>query len=271
MKDSVNINVFAPHPALQSYVHNYCYLGPGAVDDQMSSLDIYPVEHTQMTFVLDEEHMFRETGTDIIHSYPLCFVGLLDEYRSFDRFPKMLVQVIFKPYGAFKLFGIPQRYFSNEATDVRLLFPEMTSLTEQLKGAAGSAAEVVALLEGWLLRRLLMAAKTDVSRVAYACEQIQKNKGVLRIEELTRNMGMSATTLGDQFREKVGFSPKAFSRIVRFNHINNFLEQHRSTNWQELVYTFGFFDQNHFIKEFKRFYGCTPSEWHSRKFFNNPI
>ncbi|MNL09584.1 HTH-type transcriptional activator RhaR [compost metagenome] len=84
-------------------------------------------------------------------------------------------------------------------------------------------------------------------------------------------MGMSTTTLGDQFREKVGFSPKAFSRIVRFNHINAFIDKHHATNWQELVYTFGFFDQNHFIKEFKRFYGCTPSEWHSRQLFGYPV
>jgi AraC-like DNA-binding protein len=97
---------------------------------------------------------------------------------------------------------------------------------------------------------------------------IQKSRGVIRIEELSRSIGMSTTTLGDQFREKVGFGPKTFSRIVRFNHINSFIGRQQHTDWQELVYTYGFFDQNHFIKEFKRFYGCTPSEWHSSQFFN---
>jgi AraC-like DNA-binding protein len=265
MNNEAATQFYTPHPALQPYVQGYLYAGMWAVYNQTASLNIYPVEYTAMSFVLDEQHQFRETGTNAVYSCPLCFVGLLDHGRSFDVFPKRLVQVIFKPYGAFKVFGIPQRYFSNEATDLDLLFPEIKTFTEQLKEADGSADKIVALLENWLLKRLATNVKTNVNGVAYACEQIKKSKGLLRIEELSSDMGMSTTTLGDQFRDKVGFSPKAFSRIVRFNNINNFISQHHSINWQELVYTFGFFDQNHFIKEFRRFYGCTPSEWHARQ------
>jgi AraC-like DNA-binding protein len=263
MSNETVAKLYTPHPALQPYVQGYLYAGMWAVYNQTASLNIYPVEYTAMSFVLDEQHEFRETGTNTTYTCPLCFVGLLDRSRSFDRFPKRLVQVIFKPYGAFKLFGIPQRYFSNEATDVSLLFPESKTLTEQLKEAGGSAEKIVMLLENWLLKCLAANAKANVNSVAYACEQIKKNLGVLRIEELSNEMGMSTTALGDQFRDKVGFSPKAFSRIVRFNNINNFISQHHSISWQELVYTFGFFDQNHFIKEFRGFFGCTPSQWHA--------
>ncbi len=265
------MGVFVPHQALQPYVESYCYIEPGGIVDGLSSLSIYPVDNTQMSFVLDEYHEFREIGLEEVTSYPLCFVGLLDQGRSFDRFPKSFVQIIFKPYGAFKLFGIPQRYFSNQGTDMRLLFPEMQSLTEQLREIAGVPFKAIALLEAWLLKRLLLAGKTEVDKVAYACEQIRKNHGVIRIEELSRSMAMSTTTLGDQFREKIGLSPKTYSRIVRFNDISSFISRHHTVNWQELVYTFGFFDQNHFIKEFKRFYGCTPSEWHSRCFYGNSV
>lgn len=268
MKDNVNINLFAPHPALQPYVQHYCYMGAGAIDDNLTTLSMYPVDSTQMSFVLDEYHQFRETGGEEISTYPLCFVGLIDQGRVFDRFPKKFVQVIFKSYGAFKFFKIPQRYLVNQGTDMRLLFPETTSLTEQLRALAHSPFKVIELLEAWLLKRLLLTEKTDVDRIGNACEMIQKSRGVIRIEELSRSIGMSTTTLGDQFREKVGFGPKTFSRIVRFNHINSFIGRQQHTDWQELVYTYGFFDQNHFIKEFKRFYGCTPSEWHSSQFFN---
>lgn len=265
IKSSASIHVFAPHKALQDYVQTYCYFYLGADADQMSALDMYPVEHAQLSFVLDESHRFRESGTEQVDGYPLCFVGLLDQGRCFDLFPKKVVQILFKPYGAFKLFGIPQRYFCNQGTDVQLLFPDTASLTEQLREVSNSPAKVISLLETWLLKRLLVSAKTDVNAIAFACAQIQKEKGLVRIEELSRKVGMSTTTLGEQFREKVGLSPKTFSRIVRFNNINSFITQNQSVNWQELVYTFGFFDQNHFIKEFKHFYGCTPSQWHSRQ------
>ncbi|SDL75955.1 Helix-turn-helix domain-containing protein [Pedobacter sp. ok626] len=264
MEDLANMGIFTPHQALQPYVQSYCYMGPGVIKDHFSALSIYPVDYTQMSFVLDEYHEFREIGIEEISSYPLCFVGLLDQGRSFDRFPKSVVQVLFKPYGAFKLFGIPQRYLCNQGTDMRLLFPEASSLAEQLRAAAHSPVEAIVLLEKWLLNRLPLTAKVNVDVVAYACQQIQDSKGVVRIDELSRSMRISTTTLGDQFREKIGLSPKTFSRIVRFNDINNFISRNQNVSWQELVYKFGFFDQNHFIKEFKRFYGCTPSEWHRR-------
>lgn len=261
------MNVFTPHPALQPYIQCYCYMGSGAIDDSLTSLSMYPVDNTLLSFVLEEYHQFREAGVGDISSYPLCFVGLIDQGRVFDLFPKRFVQVVFKPYGAFKLFRIPQCHLSNQGTDMRLLFPETAHLTEQLRAVAQTPFKAIELLESWLLKRLLLTEKTEVKRIAYACEQIQKSSGMIRIEELSRRIGMSTTTLGDQFREKVGFSPKTFSRIVRFNHINDFISSQRHTDWQELAYTYGFFDQNHFIKEFKRFFGCTPSEWHSDHFF----
>src|SRR5690349_2305000 len=130
IKSNVSIRVFAPHQALQEYVLSYCYFCISEGADQMPALDMYPVEYTQLSFVLDETHEFRESGTDRVDGYPLCFVGLLDQGRSFDLFPKKVVQILFKPYGAFKLLGIPQRYLSNQGTDVQLLFPETVSLKE---------------------------------------------------------------------------------------------------------------------------------------------
>jgi len=260
---SLNNQFFMAHPALQPYIDGYLYLDMNFSCDTGAPLNIYPVTSTQMSFVIDEQHIFHEVGVDRIYQYPLCFLGLLDHSRSFDVYPKELIMVIFKPYGAFKLFGIPQRYFSNEATDVQLLFPEIKSLTEQLREVAKMPTAVVARLESWLLKRLINTEKINVNSVAYACNQIQKSRGLIRIAELSRQVGMSETNLGVQFREKVGFSAKAFSRIVRFNNINSFITENNAVNWQELVYKFDFFDQNHFIKEFKRFYGCTPSQWHA--------
>jgi len=261
--NNVSSQFFTPHLELQPYIESYLFYELNFSDSVIPPLSIYPVARTEMSFVLDEYHEFHEVGSDKADSYALCFVGLLDHSRHFDVFPRKLVMVMFKPYGAFKLFGIPQRYFSNQATDVRLLFPEIVTLTAQLKEVAKAPAAVVARLEAWLLKRLKASEKTDVSGVAYACEQIQKSRGLIRIAELSKNVGMSETNLGVQFREKVGFSAKAFSRIVRFNNVNSFITKQNAINWQELVYKFEFFDQNHFIKEFKRFYGCTPSQWHS--------
>ncbi|WP_448634182.1 hypothetical protein [Pedobacter panaciterrae] len=182
---SLNNQFFMAHPALQPYIDGYLYLDMNFSCDTGAPLNIYPVTSTQMSFVIDEQHLFHEVGVDRIYQYPLCFLGLLDHSRSFDVYPKELIMVIFKPYGAFKLFGIPQRYFSNEATDVQLLFPEIKILTEQLREVAKMPTAVVARLESWLLKRLINTEKINVNSVAYACDQIQKSRGLIRIAELS--------------------------------------------------------------------------------------
>jgi AraC-like DNA-binding protein len=62
--------------------------------------------------------------------------------------------------------------------------------------------------------------------------------------------------LEKRFRQAVGTSPKKFASIVRFKHVIQRYDSGRSLT--ELAYEAGFYDQAHFIKEFKIFTGDTP-------------
>ena len=62
------------------------------------------------------------------------------------------------------------------------------------------------------------------------------------------------------FSKYIGLSPKFYSRIIRFSHIFELMRS-KDNSWGDLVYKSGFYDQSHFIKNFKEFTGEDPSSY----------
>tara|TARA_B100000678_G_scaffold281973_1_gene280356 strand:- start:1353 stop:2180 length:828 start_codon:yes stop_codon:yes gene_type:complete len=88
---------------------------------------------------------------------------------------------------------------------------------------------------------------------------IFKKNGFLDTEK-DLNTGLSPRQLRRIFNFYIGTTAKSFSNVVRFQHILNTKLSKQSLKENKLYLDVGFFDQAHFIKNFKTFYGVTPSE-----------
>lgn len=106
--------------------------------------------------------------------------------------------------------------------------------------------------------------QTELSKADFKCDRrllsalhnIFTSNGNVRIES-DLDVGLSPRQLRRVFDTYIGDSPKSFSRTVRFQrYLQANLSSHRADNQ---FYDFGYYDQVHFIKEFKRLYGTTPS------------
>jgi AraC-like DNA-binding protein len=102
--------------------------------------------------------------------------------------------------------------------------------------------------------------KNDVAN--YAIITILTHNGAVDLNSIAQNCGISSRYLQKIFLEKVGFSPTYFTRILRFRQALNTLnstsaKQHLTT----VGYQMGYFDQAHFIREFKEFTGFSPSHY----------
>jgi AraC-like DNA-binding protein len=255
---------FIPHSLLQPYIQAYAYTHLENTCGGLINIDLYPIGYPILSFVLKERHVVSVKDTNKEYHLRFNFTGQLDRYLSFQtRSPSLsAIYIIFKPFGAYKLFGVPQRYFVNESVSMVDFLPNAISVTAQMEEHTHNPTKIVSLLEKWLLQQLLLQHKTNTDRVDYICGQIESRSGNLSIKELCKTTGISKTSLEDHFREKVGLGPKMYSRVVRFNNVNQFIQKNIGTNWQELIYQFNYFDQAHFIKEFKGFFGYTPSQAH---------
>ncbi|MDF1573026.1 MAG: helix-turn-helix domain-containing protein [Bacteroidales bacterium] len=72
------------------------------------------------------------------------------------------------------------------------------------------------------------------------------------------SMGLSPRTLERKIKHDIGLSPKKFHRIVRFNRAYSTIKNNPGMRLQDVVFRYGYYDQSHFVNEFREFTGSTP-------------
>ena len=189
--------------------------------------------------------------------------GLADHSRVFKNSPDIgTVLIFFKDAGAAPFFRQPLHELFRESVslDNYMLRSELLCLEEQL-AAATTGITRIAVVENFLIKRMTQSEPDKLVMAAIAL--IHKNKGNIRIKELMEQLNISQSPLEKRFRQAVGASPKKFASIVR---LKNVLQQYDpSVSLTELGHEAGFYDQAHFIKEFKSFTGDTPEIFFSDK------
>lgn len=97
--------------------------------------------------------------------------------------------------------------------------------------------------------------------IEYSIKQIYLSKGNINVNQLTVDTGYSDRYLRKKFEEYIGFSPKQFSKIVRFQNSLAMIFKDNSYNSLDIVYENGYHDHPHFIREFKKFAQLTPTQF----------
>ncbi len=126
---------------------------------------------------------------------------------------------------------------------------------------AKSDLDRLIVVESFLIQRLNI--RLNQRQIILAVEIIKKHAGNLKITMLAQQLKISQCQLEKRFRKIVGASPKKFASIVRFRNVLNIAHGERSMT--QLGLEAGFFDQAHFIKDFKSFTGITPEQYFRRK------
>ena len=118
--------------------------------------------------------------------------------------------------------------------------------------------KIKSLLDEYFLSEYSKRKILADDRVFNALEIILKNKGVVNLKDL--NTGLSARQMRRLFHFYVGDSIKTFSKVVRFQNILQAKPSIQSLRQDKIYYDMGYYDQAHFVKEFKHFYGATPRQ-----------
>ncbi|MEO1451189.1 MAG: helix-turn-helix domain-containing protein, partial [Bacteroidota bacterium] len=95
-------------------------------------------------------------------------------------------------------------------------------------------------------------------RLYDAINIILQHFGVVNVET-DIDTGVSPRQLRRLFKYYIGDTPKSFSKVVRFQNILKAKPSTQSLRQNKLFYDLGYYDQAHFIKDFKNFYGVTPT------------
>ncbi|MGH9026169.1 MAG: helix-turn-helix transcriptional regulator [Acidimicrobiia bacterium] len=167
------------------------------------------------------------------------------------------IQLDLTPLGAYRLLGVPMCEIANQVVELDVLCGRrVVELTDQL-AAAPSWAERFALLDRTLWSWGADGPEAEPA-VAWAWRQLDGAKGQVPVGLLADEIGWSRRHFASRFRQRIGLTPKATGRVLRFTHAVDLLE--RAGTIAEVAATCGYADHSHLDREFNALAGCTPSE-----------
>lgn len=184
--------------------------------------------------------------------------GITNSYKVFKNSPDIgTILVYFTETGLLHFTTNPANELFNQSIGVDYIFPpvKVREAEERLVMAINDAARILIMNQFFL--SLLREITTD-KLIIEAVRLIYASKGTIKIKTLQEQLFISQSPFEKRFRKLVGTSSKKFAAIVRFNAVMEGLQTPRSLT--EICYEYGFFDQAHFIKDFKQFTGKTPEE-----------
>jgi AraC-like DNA-binding protein len=114
------------------------------------------------------------------------------------------------------------------------------------------------ILERILLDRVVAAPERHPA-VRYAIDAFQAASGNRTIGEVSEETGLSPRRFIELFRAQVGLTPKLYCRVRRFQAALALIERRAQPNWVDLACRCGYFDQAHFIRDFRAFSGLSPT------------
>ncbi len=252
--------VIAPHPLLASYIGCYWILRTPTGQPAQREL-ILPDGYAELILnygkpytwhnqsqqderVIKTVHLVGERDTSI----------LVDLEGGLDQ-----VGVKFKPIGLFALVRQPLHELANQMVSPdELNNKTIQELSERVFEAATDAAKVEVLNQFFI--KCLLSVELFNSSVEKAMQMILQRQGNLRIDDLTNTFDVHYKTLERRFKTYIGLTPKVFARVIRFKHT---YKQFHTIAAQDPSFflDLGYYDQNHFIKDFKYFLHTTPSAY----------
>ncbi|RDC66047.1 helix-turn-helix transcriptional regulator [Adhaeribacter pallidiroseus] len=259
----------SPAPELAAYVRFFWVLESKASVNQ-------PYVHRSMA----------DGCAELIFHYQGCFkeiykngklensftAGLHGPSQNFRRFiidkDFGIFGVYLYPFAVDALFAIPATIINNQMPDlVSLLGAEGAELGDKMNSATNTSSRV-AVISAFLQKKLIKNQAELSPAVFTAIKAIIHNQGVVNIDCLADQTGFSRRQFERKFKNFSGFSPKLFSRIIRFQAaLKEYGNRHKSLT--EIAYTCGYYDQSHFIHDFKEFSGYCPGVYFSGKSGDN--
>lgn len=164
------------------------------------------------------------------------------------------------PYALPRLFGFPADDFTDGLTDFRsVLGPAGAELEERMLAADDDPGRL-AILSDFLIGQL-ERRKRELPPVFTSINRMIEARGLIGVSKLASEYAMSNRQFERKFREFSGFTPKFYSRIIRFQAA---LKKFGSdSSLTDIAYACGYFDQSHFINDFKEFSGYNPKIYFS--------
>lgn len=185
--------------------------------------------------------------------------GIQNSFKTFENTVVTGTVLVYFTETGFNYFcNLPAHELFNQSVSLDNIFDKnKISETEEKLLAVTSHKDRIGIIENFLLSQV--KERKEDKLIIEAVKLIYQSNGLIKIKELTQKLFISQSPFEKRFRNLVGTTPKKFASIIRFNAVLNGLEKAKSLT--DLCFEHNFFDQAHFIKDFKQYTGDTPENF----------
>lgn len=259
----MRLNLFAPHPLLRDYIDKIFVLDS---DDTISDDDlklIIPNGLPKIVIPIKNGLSSKVNGLyQLSHETTITLIGMSDisaivEAESVGAHTTLCFE--FKALGAYRFFKFDLCEMSNRVVPLAdVLGHQVSQLQEEVSNAV-TVAERIGILQDFLLQQLQNRADDPI--LNFCLRLILSRRGEISIHELEKATGYSSRWLRMKFLQKVGVSPKSYASVIRFQPFYKAYSQGGDQWMLDGEFYNYFYDQSHFIKEFKRYTGLAPTKF----------
>ena len=254
----MDYQTYEPHPDLNALVSCYWTLEVPKTDDPQKQR-IVPDGCIEMAFILGDDIKRYTSDSDFIlqpramvlgHTMQPFFIEPTGFVKSFA--------VRFYPYGFANFITTPISDLVDKETPIDQLFEsESAAELERNMIEADCTEQRISTIENFLLARL--SEENTINRVVKnTVDSMFASKGSASVNSILKDDPSKRRQLERNFKKQIGVSPKQLSKVIRLQTALKMLLNDEAENLTDIAYQSDYFDQAHFIKDFKEFTGINP-------------
>jgi AraC-like DNA-binding protein len=265
-KMQIQFRHIEPHFLLKNYIEKMWFFessGKIPADDMKL---VVPNGNIKLTLSYQNGIVAAINGkTFASKEHDITLTGLVDVPVILDVDEDVATETIgieFSPQGAYRFFHFTLNDIQNQIYSLSDVLGNIGKrLAEQINNAT-SVQQKIFLLQQFLFKQLSLHNEDLIFE--YCIEKIAASKGRITIKELEKKTGYSSRWLNMKFNDKLGVSPKNLCSVIRFKqYYQAFINGNEKSFFRNDFYEL-YYDQSHFIKDFKRFTGLPPGKLEKR-------
>ena len=250
------------HPALRSLIRHIVIIEADFGNVPISIAGNYMPSPDQAMFInLYTRLKSKKSGENNFNTVTSCTLmgAQITPFKLLVEESHKTVSIIFQPGGLNRFLNIPiTELFDNGYSAREIIGREVEELLEKSHDTI-SLHELDSIVQSYFLKKLSQIK--EPLPIDFALQQLLVNHNT-NIDRIAEMACMSIRTFERKCKERLGMPAKMYARIARFHKAYKMLENRSTISWPDLTYEVGYYDQAHFIKDFKEFARVTPTILH---------
>jgi len=263
--DHMHVREISPSSALKPYIRNYyLFENEGQALTNLSycafpngMVEIFLLLAPHKILLHQDHHMAQTTSfiSGIIELDQALKVNMELPPKYFKG-----ISIFFTPLGVNRLLGYGLNTLTNQVFDLKSHWRAGAKwLLYHVQHEDNESFQIQSLNHYFQLQ--LNVHSVFVQKIIPILNKMEQSAGYLSVGEVAREMGVSYKWLYRIFVDELGITPKAYQRIIRFDRACLMLDRYRDSNETDIAHQCGYYDQAHFIHEFKKIMKLSPREY----------